>query len=157
MPAGRPTKCTPETVERVCQYLRAGNTRQTAYTVAGVGRETFYRWLSSNSEFREAVEKAEEEAVARNVMVLMAAAQKSWQAAAWWLERRRPGDFKLRDEAALSGTITVRFEGGEAPGDRSAGSAPLPGGGGEEQPEVQRPGVREAVGQIDAPDDPHGG
>ena len=41
----------------------------------------------------QAVQKAESDAVARNVAVIQTAAKKSWQAAAWWLERRYPEEF----------------------------------------------------------------
>ena len=37
----------------------------------------------------------------RNVKVIRDAAGKEWQAAAWWLERRRPGDFGKREPLAI--------------------------------------------------------
>lgn len=88
----RTSKRTPERVKKICDLLRNGNTRKTAFTLAGISHETFARWLS-NREFRELVENAEEEAVARNVAMVVSAGKKNWQAAAWWLERRRPDEF----------------------------------------------------------------
>lgn len=42
------------------------------------------------SEFSEAVKKAASEAEVRNVLTIRDASAKTWQAAAWWLERRYP-------------------------------------------------------------------
>jgi transposase len=100
-PVGRPTKRTPETEKKILDILRAGNTRKTAYSVVGVSDTAFANWLN-NLDFLEAVKKAEEEAVARNVAVINQAAQKSWQAAAWWLERKRPEEWRERKSINLS-------------------------------------------------------
>lgn len=47
--------------------------------------------------FYERVEKACAEAEHRNVMVIQKASGKSWQAAAWWLERRNPEEYGRKD------------------------------------------------------------
>ena len=82
-------KYTPETVERICQFLKAGNTRKTSAIASGISEETFYTWMKEKLEFSESIKRAEEEAVARNVAIINKAAGDTWQAAAWWLERRR--------------------------------------------------------------------
>lgn len=48
-------------------------------------------------EFFESVKKAEAQAVARNVAVIQSAAKDSWQAAAWWLERKYPQEWGKKD------------------------------------------------------------
>ncbi len=84
--------------------LSAGNTRRTAASYAGVSHETFYRWLGSDVTFRDAVEKAEADAEARAVAIVIRAAQGgTWQAAAWWLERRRQDTYALHTKVELSG------------------------------------------------------
>lgn len=60
--------------------------------VADIAPATFYRMLEDDT-FRDAVEKAEGEAEATYTAVVAQAAPKSWQAAAWWLERRKHMDF----------------------------------------------------------------
>jgi hypothetical protein len=76
--------------------LRAGNTRRAACAHAGIDHATFYRWLERDATFRDAVEKAEADAEVRNVAIIAQAAQKSWQAAGWWLEWRRHEDYGQR-------------------------------------------------------------
>lgn len=98
--------------------LRAGNSRRNAAACAGIDPATFYRWLalddpltgpiivgadehgpirltlSEGATFRDAVEKAEALAESEAVsLVLSSAIGGSWQAAAWWLERRRREDW----------------------------------------------------------------
>jgi hypothetical protein len=53
--------------------------------------------------FSDAIKKAESEAEVRMVAhVLKAATDGTWQAAAWWLERRRPTDYGRRDRVELT-------------------------------------------------------
>ena len=63
-------------------------------------------------EFREAVERARAEAVARNVALVQKAADDSWQAAAWWLERSRPDQYGRRTNlaGASGGAIEVKSD-----------------------------------------------
>jgi len=86
-------------VEVLVSALRAGNTRRAATAYAEVSAETFYRWLNEDVKFRDAVEKAEADAEARAVAIVIRAAQGgTWQAAAWWLERRKSADYALRQK-----------------------------------------------------------
>ena len=95
-------KYTPQVVEQICNLLKGGNTRKTSAIASGVGEDTFYRWMREKSEFSESVKKAEEIAVARNVAIINKAAGDTWQAAAWWLERRRPADFSKQDKVDIT-------------------------------------------------------
>jgi hypothetical protein len=98
-------KYTPETVERICQFLKAGNTRKTSAIASGIGETTFYEWMNDKPEFSESIKRAEEEAVARNVAIINKAAQDTWQAAAWWLERRRRDEFGKNDRVEVNATV----------------------------------------------------
>ena len=91
--AGRPTKLSPAVQSRICDALRAGNTRKAAAEYGGVTESTFYNWLERGRnprmtkknrvfkadkgflEFLESVTRAENEAQVRNVAVLQKAAQ----------------------------------------------------------------------------------
>ena len=101
-PGGRPSKYTPEVIERICYSLSQGNTRTTAATCAGVSRDTFHHWMNEFSDFSDAIKRAEEQAVEHYVNVIHAASGQTWQAAAWYLERRRPADFSKQDKVDIT-------------------------------------------------------
>lgn len=96
----RPSKITPDLQERVALLIRAGNTVETAAQAVGISRATFFVWMtrgddarpdSPYAQFRAAVEQARAEAEATLVTrIAKAAANGSWPAAAWLLERGSP-------------------------------------------------------------------
>lgn len=99
----RPTKRSPQREQAILGALRLGNTRRNAAAYAEIDHATFYRWLD-DATFRDAVEKAEADAEARFVgQIAKAAADGTWQAAAWWLERRRHEDYRRREGVELTG------------------------------------------------------
>ena len=81
-------KYTPELVSELIKYIEAGNYQKTACEAVGLGETTFYEWMKEKPEFAESIKKAKSKAIARNVMIIQKAAQTSWQAAAWFLERK---------------------------------------------------------------------
>jgi hypothetical protein len=99
---GRPSKYTPEVVERICYSLSQGNTRTTAATCAGIHIDTFHHWMNEFSDFSEAIKRAEEQAVEHYVNVIHTASTQTWQAAAWYLERRRKEDFGKQDKVDIT-------------------------------------------------------
>lgn len=102
--AGRRTKATDERLTALLNALRAGNTRSAACSFAEISRQTFYRWLEEDTTFRDSVEKAEADAEVRYVaQVAKAATNGTWQAAAWWLERRRQDAFALHSKVEMTG------------------------------------------------------
>jgi len=98
-------KYSPEMTKRICDFLKAGNTQKTSAIASGISEDTFYTWMKEIPEFSESVKRAEEEAVARNVAIINKAAQDTWQAAAWWLERRRRDEFGKNDRVEVNATI----------------------------------------------------
>jgi hypothetical protein len=99
----RRTKLTERTKDDIVKALKAGNSRRDSALYAGISEQTFYSWMSRGrdgeplyAEFLEAVEKAEAQSVVRNVAIIQRAAEETWQAAAWWLERKRPDDWGPR-------------------------------------------------------------
>ena len=94
----RPSKLTPERSARILDLLRAGNTRQTAAQASGIDPGTLSGYVSRFPDFATAVKEAESEAESRHVAnIAGAAARGSWQASAWWLERRRYADWGRKD------------------------------------------------------------
>lgn len=65
--AGRKTKLTPETTDKICNLIRAGHYFNTAAAAAGVGESTFQAWKAKGEkakggafrDFWEAVKEAE--------------------------------------------------------------------------------------------------
>ena len=102
---GRPSKIT-EAAPKILTALRAGNTRRNSAAYAGIPEGTFYQWMAKGEaqatgqyrEFREGVVKAEADAEAGCVAVIMQARLESWTASAWWLERRRTADWGQRTQ-----------------------------------------------------------
>ena len=102
---GRKTKLNPQLQERICQLISAGNYIRTACQAVGISGQTYINWMKrgeksqkgSYFEFFEAVKKAEAQAIARNVAVIQSAAKETWQAAAWWLERKHPQDWGKKE------------------------------------------------------------
>ena len=121
---GRPTKLTPELQEELLKALKGGTYVEDACAYVGLGVTTFYRWMNEAQsedatdelrEFRAAVEKARASAVVRNVALLQKAAEDSWQAAAWWLERTRPDHYGRRTNIAgpNGGAIEIKTDDAE--------------------------------------------
>lgn len=92
----------PEREQAILNSLRIGNTRRASAAAAGISHETFYRWLRASVTFSDAVEKAEADAETRFLAQVAQAAKTNWQAAAWWLERRKHEDYGRRDRVDMS-------------------------------------------------------
>lgn len=132
----RPTKLTPETVERVLNALQMGATYEMAAQYGGISYNTFNEWRKRGAaelerrenprvkagtsqwereqrfvEFYEATQRAEATAaVGWLALIENAATDGSWQAAAWKLERRYPRDYGRRtvDVDVTSGGETLK-------------------------------------------------
>lgn len=94
MPAGRPTKYTPETVGKITNAIAVGATFTHACNYAGIDLDTFANWRKKYSEFSDAIKEAEGKAVVGWLAKIEKAANDgNWTAAAWKLERRYPHDY----------------------------------------------------------------
>lgn len=99
----RPSKRSPEREQAILNSLRVGNTRRASAAYAEVSHTLFYQWLQ-DLPFLDAVEKAEADAETRFLgQIAKAAADGTWTAAAWWLERRRFDDYRKREGVELTG------------------------------------------------------
>lgn len=107
MEAHRPTKKTPERIAAILKALRAGNTRAASARFAEIHRDTLHDWMQTDPSFSDAVEKAEADAEVRFVTRIATAAEETWQAAAWWLERRRPDDYRQQQTQHIQGSLQV--------------------------------------------------
>lgn len=97
----RPTKRTEERQAVIVEALQKGYTRAAAAAAARMTYQTLREWEKDDAEFSEALEKAE--GVAQGRLIDKIAADKSWQSAAWQLERRWPKDFGRREAVEMTG------------------------------------------------------
>lgn len=139
---GRPvTEPTQEVIEKIVNTLRLGAYIETAVVLAGVPKRTFYLWAKKGNEdpdsiygqLLHAVERAQEEATARDLLVIDQCANgkkaeyerdekgnlildpegnpillqqrmiPNWNASAWRLERRRPKEWGRTEKIEHSG------------------------------------------------------
>jgi hypothetical protein len=94
-------------VVNLLNALRIGNTRSGAAAYAQVHRDTLYDWLR-NPTFSDALEKAEADAKMAAIANIHQAGRKSWQASAWYLERRYADEFGRRERVDVE--IVARRE-----------------------------------------------
>jgi transposase len=108
----RPSKYTPEAVERIVEALEQGATYEAAAAHAGVHYDTLNEWRKEFPEFSEALKGAEAKAELHWLeQIEAAAADGAWQAAAWRLERRYPARWGRRERVErVDMTTTVRRE-----------------------------------------------
>lgn len=103
---GQPTKLTPETQEKICTALRAGNYAEIAFRHARIDPGTGHKWMAWGQgrdygatekcpkdntkyrDFREAVIEATANAEIHAVACLRKAMPDDWRAAAEYLRRR---------------------------------------------------------------------
>ncbi len=64
--------------------------------------------FAADATLRDAVEEAERDAEATYTAAVLKAIPTNWQAAAWWLERRKHEDYARRDKSEM--TIDVKRE-----------------------------------------------
>lgn len=110
---GRKLKLTPELMEKIVQLVRVGTPQKYAAGACGVGEATFYDWCRRFQAFQAAIKKAESEAISRNVGIINIAAKSTWQAAAWWLERRFPDQFGRKMDFGVGedgGKVIINFK-----------------------------------------------
>ena len=104
-------KYNPAHIDPLLKGLRDGLGRVRSCKVAGVGYDAFLDWLQNKPEFSEEVKKAE--AVGENLIKdlakrgLIEKFNTQWQAAAWWLERNYPDEFKNRTETKVDGPLKI--------------------------------------------------
>ncbi len=115
VPSELGSKLTPAIVATVLGNLAAGCYIETACAAAGISKQTYYNWLehaeedpdSAYAEFAALVEKARAQAEAANLRIIRKAANDSWQAAAWLLERVYPDKYGMRNRTTHDGGMLI--------------------------------------------------
>lgn len=95
-------KRTPEIESRICELIGEGCSYAEAARASGIHPDTFRVWRKTDPAFSALIKRAEAEAVAKMVGTITKAAAKTWQAAAWWLERKYPNRYAKREPQTVN-------------------------------------------------------
>lgn len=93
MSVGRPTKYNPQTAQAIINAVEMGAPFRHAVAFGGISEDTFAAWRKRYPDFADAIKAAEARAVIGRLARIRRAEDDSWQAAAWWLERKFPSEF----------------------------------------------------------------
>lgn len=101
---GRRPKLTPQVQEQICRLVRMGVAFKDAAVNAGITERTFYLWKVRGEQatsgvyfqFLQELNGAYNAAKVTAILTVRSAFPEHWTAAAWWLERRFPGEFGKR-------------------------------------------------------------
>lgn len=101
---GRPTKLTPELIQRVAAVVRAGNYLDTAARFCGIDKVTLWAWMKRghaqkhglHRDFLNALEEAQAAADVRDHALIAKAAERDWRAAVEHLRLRNQARYGVR-------------------------------------------------------------
>lgn len=123
----RKAKLSTERIDEICSLVRMGAYLQVAAQAAGITEKCVYDWLKEGREAldieenmrgklsprqqlcKQFVEKytvAQAEAEINDLRRIDIAADETWTAAAWKLERKNPERWGRKDNLAISGEVT---------------------------------------------------
>lgn len=106
--SGRKSKYSPQMQAALCRWLRKGCSFKDACAMEGISYETFRTWQTEKSVFSVAIKKAEAECKVARIQTILKASDKSWQAAAWWLERRCSEEYgRMVKEEKPQNVVTI--------------------------------------------------
>ena len=94
---GRKSVYTEELVRRIEGYGALGVSDKTIFEAVGISHDTFYKWMKNKPEFATRINKARSLGQAKLVKLIWDAVPKTWQAAAWLLERRWPNEYGKKE------------------------------------------------------------
>ena len=106
----RPTKCTPELTEKICEYLASGCYVCTACQAVGISETTLGNWRARAADgeepyvtFVEATKEAEAKAELRALALVQKAMPENWAAAMTWMERKFPARWSRGERREVTG------------------------------------------------------
>ena len=104
------SKATPKTLKTILDSIRSGATQRDASALAGISEDTLSRWKREDTDFAEQMRQKEIEFKMENVKIVRKAAEKTWQAAAWLLERKYPNEYTNKVRIEEPEPIKTGFE-----------------------------------------------
>ena len=110
---GRPSKYRPDTVAAIIAAVETGATYRHAAASVGVSERTLHDWQVRHPQFSQALKTAEAMACMAAVGTIRRAAEAgTWQAAAWYLERRYPAEYGRR-AVTVDASVQVTHDDGD--------------------------------------------
>lgn len=113
----RKTKLTKDLIEQAEKLIKLGNYNTTVTQYLGIHQSTWYKWMQDGENAKSGLKKelfdriksAESHAEIRNVQLIQNAGNNTWQAAAWYLERKFPDRWGNKEKMQLSGDVGVQI------------------------------------------------
>ncbi|MBX7164822.1 MAG: hypothetical protein K1X74_00615 [Pirellulales bacterium] len=93
----------------ICAIVAMGCSRQTAAQYVGCAVATIRKTALRDARFADKLRKSEHGWELKQLTNIQAAAERSWQAAAWLLERRLPETYSKRDPKQVNGQHLARL------------------------------------------------
>lgn len=101
LPMGRPTKLTPETIDKLRTAFLMGCSDIEACLYADISKTTLYNYQQKNQDFFDQKEQWKEQLTLKARTVIAAALnRKDENTARWYLERKRKDEFSTRQETS---------------------------------------------------------
>jgi transcriptional regulator with XRE-family HTH domain len=91
----RKYKATKKTIKIILDAIGEGLSQREAASLAGISEDTLSLW-KKDSEFSEQIRQKQIECKLGHIRNIKKASEKSWQASAWWLERKHKEEFSLK-------------------------------------------------------------
>ena len=111
---GRPSKYRPDTVAAIIAAVETGATYRHSAASVGVSERTLHDWQVRHPQFSQALKTAEASACMAAIGTIRRAAEAgTWQAAAWYLERRYPAEYGRR-AVTVDASVQVTHDDGLA-------------------------------------------
>lgn len=89
------SKATQKTIETILSAIGEGLSQREASILAGISEDTLSLW-KKDSDFSEQIRQKQIECKLAHIRNIKKASEKSWQASAWWLERKYKDEFSLK-------------------------------------------------------------
>lgn len=101
------TKATPRTIDIILEAISEGLTQREASILAGISEDTLSLWKRQDSDFSEQIRQKEIESKLYHIRNIRRASEKSWQASAWWLERKFKDEFSTKSNTDVKSTENI--------------------------------------------------
>lgn len=94
-------KATQKTIKIILDAIAEGLTQRESAVLAGISEDTLSLWKKKDSDFSEQIRQKQIECKLGHIRNIKKASDKSWQASAWWLERKYKDEFSLKTKVDL--------------------------------------------------------